>query len=455
MTSYDCPSNPSIPDGWPTPAMQKVVDESRDFFSGKRALVTGAFGFVGGHLARALLACGAMVCALDIDCSPARGAQLNMTGLRQHMEVVEADITDRAAMAKVVKEGNFDFVFHIAAGATTIEKAMNDPYSTIMANTMGFVNLADGARQLPPDQRPVVIYSSTDKVYGECDELPYVEEKTNLGGVGVYDAAKLAGDIFAATYHKALGVPTVVLRMCNLFGPFDFNFDYRLVPKAMRNIFRDREAPELYMNALEHFRDYLYVEDAARAFLHLARSKNCYGRVYNLPGAHYAATPDVLREIVELVANLQDEAAVNDPDSPIASMKWNRSIRIVQSDPSLLVISKQHLDGSRIGREAGFEPGTSFPDALKRTAAFYHYYFTQVAPEKPARSDIRHGDDPIEPVESLDEEVPYQAVMPSDERLEKGKKAKPAGKPRAKVVTFSETVGAALFDGPEKNGSAL
>jgi nucleoside-diphosphate-sugar epimerase len=408
-----CFDSHGIPDSWPSPALRAAIEQSSDFFRDKRVVVTGAFGFVGGHLARALRAAGAHVVALDIDTSPARGSQFNLNGLRHDLEVVQADITDRYAMEKLVLEGDFQFIFHIAAGATTIEKAMNDPYATIMANTMGFVNLAEGARLLPPEKRPVILYSSTDKVYGETEELPYIEEKTNLGGVGVYDAAKLAADIFAGTYHKALGVPTIVLRMCNLFGPYDFNFDYRLVPKAMRNIFRDREAPELYLNALEHFRDYLYVEDAARAFMHLAQHEACQGRVYNLPGAHYSATPDVLREIVELIGNMQDEAAARCDDSPLAEMKWNRSIRVVKSDPKLLVISKQHLDGSRIGREANFEPGVGFHDGLRRTALFYHWYFTEVAPEAPARADVLHSGDPIPVLVPQDDDLPVEIFLPA------------------------------------------
>ncbi len=410
MPAGDAPH--ACPDSWPSPGLSQTIEEYRAFFAGKRAMVTGAFGFVGGHLARALMVAGVQVTALDCDASLSRGAQLNLTGLREQMNVVQADITDRDAMRELVGAGRFDFVFHLAAGATVVEKAIGDPYSTILSNTMGFVNIAEGARLLPEAERPVIIYSSTDKVYGETEELPYVEEKSNLGGVGVYDAAKLAADIFAGTYHKALGVPTVVLRMCNLFGPYDFNFDYRLVPKAMRNIFRDREAPELYMNALEHFRDYLYVEDAVRAFLHLARHEGCRGRVYNLPGAHYSATPDVLREVVELVATMQDKAQTDAPESPLAQMKWNRSIRIVKSDPRLIVISKQHLDGSRIGREAEFEPQVKFQDGLERTARFYHWYFTQVAPERPARDDVHHSDEPLPQLTPHLYEPPVEIVTP-------------------------------------------
>ena len=369
----------SIPDSWPGAALSATIEENRDFWGGKRVLVTGACGFVGGHLTRALHLAGAHVVALDI--RSARGSHLDLIGLTEELEMVQGDITDRAAMQELVTSGNFSHLFHLAAGATTVEKAMTDPVGTIMANTLGFVHLAEAARLLPAEQRPTVIYSSTDKVYGEHEVLPYTEEH-GLGGVGVYDAAKLCADILATTYHKALGVPTIVLRMCNLYGPYDFNFDYRLIPKAMRNIFRDGAAPELYLNSVEHFRDYLFVEDAVRAYFHIARCSGCAGRVYNLPGALYASTPDVLRELVSYIGTLQARAAQQNPHSPFALHAWNRSIQVVPSDPSLITISKQHLDGSRILAETGFEPQVSFHQGLAATAPFYQWYFQNVAPAR-------------------------------------------------------------------------
>ena len=384
----------AIPDSWPGDALQETIARNSDYFQGKRVLVTGACGFVGGHLARALHMAGAQVVALDI--REARGSHLELIGLIEEIEMVRADITDRRAMEELVVSGNFSHIFHLAAGATTVEKAMTDPVGTIMANTMGFVNLAEGARLVPAEKRPTVIYSSTDKVYGEHEILPYTEDH-GLGGVGVYDAAKLCADILAATYHKALGVPTIVLRMCNIYGPYDFNFDYRLIPKAMRNIFRDGEAPELYMNSVEHFRDYLFVEDAVRAYFHIARCHNCHGRVYNLPGALYASTPDVLREIVSYIGILQGRAAEKDPDSHFANHRWNHSIKIVPSDPNLITISKQHLDGTRIKAETGFEPKTSFHQGLAMTAPFYQWYFENIAPSQRQTSAAKKVKLPQEP----------------------------------------------------------
>ena len=108
--------------------MRAAIRESRNFWSGKRALVTGACGFLGGHICRALCVAGAVVTALDCDASTTRDSQLNATGLREHLTVVEANIVDREAMQNLIAESDFDFIFHIAAGATVIKKALNSPY---------------------------------------------------------------------------------------------------------------------------------------------------------------------------------------------------------------------------------------------------------------------------------------------------------------------------------------
>ncbi|BCM89509.1 dTDP-glucose 4,6-dehydratase [Abditibacteriota bacterium] len=412
----------SIPDGWPSPALRATINESRPYFSGQRVLVSGANGFVGGHLCRALHTAGARVSALDIDFSPSRGTLLDLTGLRCDLDLIEADICNRHAIAEIVGQGGFSHIFHLAAGASTIEKALTNPYDTIVANTLGLVNLAEGARLLPEMRRPTVIYASTDKVYGDSPTLPYTEE-TELGGVGVYDASKLCADILAKTYYRALGVPTVVLRMCNIFGPYDLNFNYRLFPKAMRNIFRDGEAPELYMNSLEHFRDYLFVEDAVRAYFHIARDAKCHGRIYNLPGSRYIATPDVLRDIVNLIGEFQDRAA---PDSALAQHRWNRSIRIVPSDPNLITISKQHLDGTRIAQETDFKPMVGFKQGLEITANFYLWYFNQLV-TGPVTSSLSEQDH-FEPILHEDS-LPITYEMPKPRNGRRARRNSPLMRP--------------------------
>ena len=107
----------------------------------------------------------------------------------------------------------------------------------------------------------------------------------------------------------------------------------------------------------------------------MAEREQCRGRVYNLPGVHHAATPDVLSTLVETFTKLQEDAQERHPDSGLAHFKWSRSVRVVKSDPKLIVISKQNLDGTRIREEAGFEPEVSFRVGLKSTVRFYHWLF--------------------------------------------------------------------------------
>lgn len=376
-----------IPDAWPTPILAATIEANRPFFQSRHVLVTGAFGFVGGHLTRALHESGAEVTALDRDTSSERGALLNLTGLRETVTVVEADVTNRSQLQEIIAHGDYDFIFHLAAAAPTVDKALYDPYDIVQTNTLGFVHIAEAVRHLPFAKRPVILLASTDKVYGDArHEKPnstYQEDEVTKHSLGIYDAAKLSAEIVATTYRHALGVPTIVLRLCNLFGPYDFNYNLRLIPKALCNIFRDEEAPDLYFNAMEHYRDYLYIDDAIRALLLLARHEKCRGGVYNLPGIRYAATPDILREVIDLVGDLQGEAKARNTADPFARLRWNHSIHIAKSDPRPAIGFKPRMDGRRLYEEIGFEPEVVYRTALSHTIFYYYWYFTQIAPGPP------------------------------------------------------------------------
>ncbi|MBN6741610.1 NAD-dependent epimerase/dehydratase family protein [Acidithiobacillus sp. MC6.1] len=261
-----------------------------EYFNAKKVLVTGGFGFVGGHVSKRFVDLGADVSVLDIDPSPTRMSIMNCKNhrLRDSVQVIEADVTDKKSMLDIITEGRFHYIFHFAAYATVIEKALTAPYDTIMANTMGWINVLEACRMVA--HKPAMAFlASTDKVYGEMDGDAYFEHLTPLRGIGVYDSAKLAADVFSRTYHEAFGLPTITLRMCNIYGPYDYNIAYRLLPKAMRNIFGKQtpDAPELYFNAIEHQRDYLYIDELVNAILLLTRSTHCRGEVFNLAGGTY------------------------------------------------------------------------------------------------------------------------------------------------------------------------
>ena len=279
-------------------------------YKSKHVLVTGAFRFLGGALIKRLLLLGARVTALDIDTSESRPSSLNMgpDRPRDHVSVITGDVADADVMRAAIRNEPFDVIFHLAAFAV-IEKAAAYPLDAIRADTMSVVCLLEAVRALEQRVHPsAIVFASTDKVYGEmeCDQY---DEQTPLRGIGIYDAAKLSGDVFARSYFEVFGLPSVVIRLCNVFGPGDFNTDYRLIPKALKSIYEEERPrpPALFFDSIEHWRDYLYVDDATRALLLLGCQPRCRGEVFNAVATKHACTPEMLRTVVEHAAKYERE----------------------------------------------------------------------------------------------------------------------------------------------------
>jgi nucleoside-diphosphate-sugar epimerase len=345
------------------------------YYEGKNALVTGGFGFIGSHMTKALVELGANVTVFDIRTDADRDSLLNDRGsnLREKVSIVTGDLSDVKAVREAISSGNYHFIFNFAAYATVIEKAVENPYETVQANTMGLVNILESARGLK--LRPTrIFHASTDKVYGEMEGEPYDEEKTALRGIGVYDGAKLAADVFARTYHEVFGLPTVVLRMCNIFGPSDFNTGYRLIPRAMRNLYADPEpkGPELYFDAIEHWRDYLHVDDCVRAILLLGFRHECRGEVFNLAATKYASTPEMLKAVVQVAYGIEREYDQQRADQILAN---GISVKVRIEPPTVHAIKKQRLNGDKLTRVTGFEPVIGLMEGLERTARAYRAHF--------------------------------------------------------------------------------
>lgn len=353
----------------------ELSGQIHEFYRGKKVLVTGGFGFVGSHVVKKLVDYDAQVTILDMATDEARSSLINDRALklRDKVKIETGDVGDLAFCHRIIASEKFRLIFHFAAYATVIEKAAGSPYDTVQANTMGLVHLLEAVRvaETPPD---MVLFSSTDKVYGELEGEHYEEDSTPLRGVGVYDAAKLAADVFAKTYHATYGIPVVVLRMCNLFGPHDYNIDFRLLPKAMKSMFEADapEAPELYFDAIQHWRDYLYIDDAVRAILLLGFYPRCRGEVYNLLGCRYISTPEMLKLVVEHAAEIErphDEARAE------RIRKNGISVKVKPNGSRVVPIKKQHVSGEKIKKATGFVPSVDFDEALRRTIAFYRRYF--------------------------------------------------------------------------------
>jgi nucleoside-diphosphate-sugar epimerase len=354
---------------------EKQSANLRKAFSQQAVLVTGGLGFIGSHLTAALVRLGARVTVLDLSTHPERESLLNLNAgrLRRRTRIVEGDIADAAFVRKLVLRGKYRYVFNLAAGATVIERAVADPFKTVESNTTALVNLLEAIRQAPQPPR-AVFQASTDKVYGDANGEPYDEDRTPLQSVGLYDCSKLAADILARAWFSVFGVPTVVLRLCNIIGPWDFNAGYRLVPKAMKALFGGPtpQPPELYFEAIEHQRDYLFIGDCVRAILLLVASPRARGQVFNLPGCCHLSTPEMCKAIVEAAVRVEERH-----DSARADMMRRNGVtlKMTSQQSQVITIKVQHCTGEKLRRVTGFAPETSLSDALVRTAQICRDYF--------------------------------------------------------------------------------
>jgi CDP-glucose 4,6-dehydratase len=231
------------------------------FWRDRSVFVTGGTGLLGSWLVSHLVDAGASVVFLVRDCVPQNKRVFNR-GIEQ-VSKVRGDINDSALLERVLGKYEVEVVFHLAAQAI-VGIANRNPGSTFSTNIGGTWNLLELCRRSPKILSIVV--ASSDKAYGDQEHLPYTETMP-LKGRHPYDVSKACGDIIAQTYAACYDTPVAITHCGNFYGGGDLNWN-RVVPGAIRSVIR-RERPIIRSDGT-FVRDYIYVEDAAAAYIMLA-----------------------------------------------------------------------------------------------------------------------------------------------------------------------------------------
>ncbi|MDP9227720.1 MAG: GDP-mannose 4,6-dehydratase [Actinomycetota bacterium] len=319
-----------------------------------RALVTGARGFGGSWLAKQLLEQGEEVTSFDRHGE--RPSGLALLGIDGEVADERGDLADRGRLAAVVREQRVDTVFHLAAQAI-VGTANESPLPTFRTNIEGTWNLMEACREAGVER---VVVASSDKAYGPHEELPYTEGAA-LQPIFPYDVSKAAADLIARSYWHSFGLPVAVTRFANIYGGGDLNAS-RLIPEVASAALDGR--PPVIRSDGSPERDFLYVEDMARAYVAIAGALGegeGGGEAFNAGWGR----PHSVREVIELVCEIAgtdlepDFRGEGNPDGEI---------------------DRQYLDSTKIRELTGWAPEVELREGIARTLEWYREHPQARAP---------------------------------------------------------------------------
>jgi dTDP-glucose 4,6-dehydratase len=308
-----------------------------------RVLVTGGAGFIGSNFVRHLLAARADVEIVNFDCLTYAGNPESLADIADNprYKFVRGDITDKKAVHAIFEE-RLDAVVNFAA-ETHVDRSIEDASPFLRTNILGVQCLLDAAKQFKLSK---FVQISTDEVYGSAPAGGSFTEETILDPRSPYAASKASADHLVSAYANTYGLPAVVLRCTNNYGPYQF--PEKLIPLIIANAREDKTLP-IYGDGMQE-RDWLFVEDYCRAIA-LALEKASPGSIYNVS----AGTPQPNLKIVRTILK-----HLGKPES---------LMQYVKDRPGH--DRRYALDSSKLQRELGWSPIVPFEEGLRRTIDWY------------------------------------------------------------------------------------
>jgi dTDP-glucose 4,6-dehydratase len=350
---------------WTDEAVADLRREFGEYFAGRTCLVTGADGFMGSHLTEALVLLDANVQAFVRATSS--GALNNIGHLREHVHVHFADLTDKTSVDYLVKDllevPDKPYVFHLGAQAH-VGESWHRPYETVMANTLGTLNLL---QSIVDNGLEVEKFDTagTSEEYGNVREAVahhhdfdaegslILHERSPINPKSVYATSKVAADFLTMNYHDAFGLPGVVTRMFNNYGPRQ---NPRYVTGTIITQALTRETVEL--GQLDPMRDFCFCADGVRGHLMVA-ARGIPGDLYV-----YGQGQNVsMRDWADLILRIGREKAYWEAREVVSTAERYR--------PGASEVMALRVGYEKLNRETGWEPRVSWEEGIAKTIAWY------------------------------------------------------------------------------------
>jgi UDP-glucose 4-epimerase len=322
------------------------MSDYRDFYRGRKVLVTGGLGFIGSNLCRTLADLGAHVLAVDSLLPDYGGNLFNLDGYEDRVKINVADV--RGHGMEYLVQGQ-EVLFNLAGQVSHID-SMNDPFTDLEINCKSQLWILEAVRKRNPELK--IVYAGTRQIYGKPMRLP-VDETHLLTPTDVNGINKISGEFYHLVYNSVYGIRASSLRLTNTFGPRQLIRHNRqgFIGWFVKQIVQGEEI-QLFGDGTQR-RDFDYVDDVVDAFLRAGAMPEADGQVFNLGGDRPISLLDLVKMMIEVAGG--------------------GSYRIVPFPPERkkIDIGDFYADASKIQRVLGWRPTTDVKDGLQRTIDYY------------------------------------------------------------------------------------
>ncbi|AME00687.1 dTDP-glucose 4,6-dehydratase [Moraxella osloensis] len=328
----------------------------------KNILVTGGAGFIGSAVIRYLInETNSNVLNIDKLTYAGNLESLETVSNNPRYQFLHADICDKWAMKKAFDDFEPDIVMHLAA-ESHVDRSIDGPMDFIQTNIIGTYTLLEVARNywqnLTEDKKSRFKFHhiSTDEVYGDLEGTDDLfTEETSYSPSSPYSASKASSDHLVRAWYRTYGLPVVVTNCSNNYGPY--HFPEKLIPLVILNALDGKPLP-VYGDG-KQIRDWLYVEDHARA-LYLVANTAKVGETYNIGGHNEKQNIDVVKTICTILDNIKPRTD---------GQSYAQQITFVKDRPGHDL--RYAIDASKINKELGWQPQETFESGIQKTVEWY------------------------------------------------------------------------------------
>ncbi len=324
-----------------------------DFYRGRRVMITGGLGFIGSNLARQLVTAGADVLLVDALIPEYGGNLFNIDGIEDRLRINVGDVRDETSINVLVQDR--EIIFNLAGQVSHID-SMRDPYTDLEINCRAQLTMLEACRKYNPRAR--VVFAGTRQVYGRPERLP-VDERHLVRPIDINGVNKAAGEYYHLLYNNVFGIRASSLRLTNVYGPRQLIKHNRqgFIGWFIRLAIEDEEI-QVFGDGSQ-VRDFVYVDDAADAFMRAGASDACDGEVYNVGGAEPISHRDLVSLLVEIAGS-----------GRVRFVEW-------PAEKKRIDIGSFYSDSGKFQAAVGWTARTSLREGLRRTVEFYRRHMPQ------------------------------------------------------------------------------